>query len=145
MFENTEFKNVGNDALDFSGSEARLDNINILSIGDKGISAGENSFVSGSKIKIFETEIGLTSKDRSRLIVDQIELLKVKLGIAVFKKKEEFGGAHVEVIGYKSEGVKREYLVDLDSSLIIEGDSKIDKVSDVESELYGVNYGKSSK
>jgi hypothetical protein len=143
--ENTEFKNVGNDALDFSGSEARLDNINILSIGDKGISAGENSFVSGSKIKIFETEIGLTSKDRSRLIVDQIELLKVKLGIAVFKKKEEFGGAHVEVIGYKSEGVKREYLVDLDSSLIIEGDSKIDKVSDVESELYGVNYGKSSK
>ena len=42
---NNNFVNIGNDAIDFSGSNSEISFISFDNIGDKGISVGENSFI----------------------------------------------------------------------------------------------------
>ncbi|MFL2765700.1 MAG: CotH kinase family protein [Paracoccaceae bacterium] len=142
---NSSFFEVGNDALDFSGSEAFIKNITMEQIGDKGISAGEQSSISGSNISVRKAEIGLTSKDLSQLKLRKIDLDEVRLGIAAFKKKEEFGGASVHVTEYKQNLIELNHLVDFASEITIDNKILTDRVADVESKLYGVTFGKSSK
>ena len=44
---NSTFTDIGNDAMDFSGSISELSEISIDGVGDKAISAGEMSKISG--------------------------------------------------------------------------------------------------
>ena len=41
---NTEFYNIGNDAIDISGSELKLENVTIDLVGDKALSAGKKFY-----------------------------------------------------------------------------------------------------
>ena len=142
---NSSFVEVGNDALDFSGSEAVLKNIIMEQIGDKGISAGEQSSISGSNVSVKRAEIGLTSKDLSKLKLSKVDLHDVRLGIAAFKKKEEFGGASVHITEYSQNFIELNHLVDFASEITIDDEIITEKVADVESKLYGLTFGKSSK
>ena len=52
-----EFSQIGNDALDFSGSSIHISNVHIKGVFDKGVSAGERSRIVGDKITIEGSEI----------------------------------------------------------------------------------------
>ena len=66
----------GNDAIDISGSILQLSNINITYAGYKAISAGEKSQVFGEDISILNSELGITSKDKS---IYKSEMLSLKI------------------------------------------------------------------
>ena len=57
---------IGRNALDFSGSNVNISNI-ILSIGDKGISCGEESTIKAEKISIEKAVTGIAAKDLSQV------------------------------------------------------------------------------
>ena len=141
----TLFINIGNDALDFSGSLSKLNSVNIEGIGDKAISAGENSKIIGRKINISDAEIGITSKDLSMVNLDEVKMNKTKLGFAIYKKKEEFGGGHAKITNLKMMNIELINLVDLDSSLSLNKKIINTKNTNVSDMLYGVTYGKSSQ
>ena len=142
---NTTFNIIGNDALDFSGSQIILSGITINSVGDKAISAGEMSKIIGSKIKISNAELGLVSKDLSFLKLDNIDLLNVRLGYTVFRKKAIFGPAKIELSNYKTAGIEVEYYVETASESTVNGKTILSNKDDVTSLLYGIEFGKSSK
>ena len=142
---NTSFINCGNDAIDVSGSFISLDYILIDSIGDKAISAGEKSKLIGSNIQIINSDIGITSKDQSTVNLDIVQIDSTKLGYAVFQKKPEFGHAYMKIENSVTSSIEKKYLVDIESELIINDIIVINKEEDVESLLYGIKYGKSSK
>lgn len=142
---NISFYEVGNDALDFSGSNSNLSYIDIQKIGDKAISAGEKTTLTGDQISIFGAEIGITSKDKSVVDLNDVKIKKTNLGFAIYKKKEEFGAAIALISKLEMNEVNLDHLVETDSVLIldsIEIEKKQPNVSDL---LYGVVYGKSSK
>lgn len=139
------FNEIGNDALDFSGSDAILTNIKIYNTGDKALSAGEKSKVVAKNLTIKDTEIGITSKDLSDVAVENTSLENVRLGVAVFQKKEEFGGASVEINNLAQQNVEQDYLVDFASTLLIDKIEQSGQLEDVEAFLYGAKFGKSSK
>jgi len=139
------FNEIGNDALDFSGSDAILTNIKIYNTGDKALSAGEESKVIAKNLTIKDTEIGITSKDLSDVAVENASLENVRLGVAVFQKKEEFGGASIEINNLALQNVEQDYLVDVASTLLIDKIEQSGKLEDVEAFLYGEKFGKSSK
>jgi len=141
----SSFINCINDAVDISGSIVGLSNIIIDKVQDKGISAGEDSRMNVEKIQIRNTEIAVTSKDASSVTIKDIIISDCKLGFASFQKKPEFGGAVISASGLKMEGVRTPYLVELKSSLDLEGKSVEPNSEDVENVLYGVEYGRSSK
>ena len=59
----TEFIDLGNDAIDLSGSYVSLSNIVITNALDKAISLGENSESYGKNIVIKNSNLGISSKD----------------------------------------------------------------------------------
>jgi hypothetical protein len=122
---NTSFAGSGNDAVDVSGSVLKIRNIFINGAGDKGLSAGENSRVHADQIEIKNAEIGVASKDNSELKIKNFKLNKVRVGIAVYQKKSEFGPALIQAENLQSVDVQVPYLLEKDSNLTI--DSKVVK------------------
>ncbi len=117
----TMFTNIGGDALDFSGSVIELDRLFMSHIRDKGISAGENSLVQARHIEIESSKIGIASKDLSRVSLFDSSIKNSEIGIAVFRKKPEFGPASMECNKLTINNVVRNHLVENDSSLTLNG------------------------
>ena len=142
--QSSTFDKIGNDAIDFSGSLVTLKDLTINQVGDKGVSAGEMSKIVGSKVIISNTELGLVSKDSSYLHITHVSLDNVSVGYTVFQKKQIFGPAIIELVDYKIEGFKEEFLVEIRSKAKTNGDLIQPNHTDVLSILYGNQYGKSS-
>ena len=142
---NSIFTDIGNDAMDFSGSISELSKLSFDGVGDKVLSAGEMSKISGKNIDIINAEIGITSKDLSEVSISDLKIKDTRLGFAVFQKKEEYGAGQATITGLEMTNVDFVHLVDLNSTLTLNGTDVISKRSIVEDLLYGVNFGKSSK
>ncbi|WP_345170117.1 CotH kinase family protein [Algibacter aquimarinus] len=142
---NTSFFEIGNDAIDVSGTDLTLSQIKIFSSGDKGISGGEGSSLKCENIFISDSEIGVASKDDTKIEINNIEIMSSKLGYCAFQKKSEYGPGEMEIVNSKLSDVKTEHLIEMGSSLILNG-ATINKKSDkVKQYLYGVEYGKNSE
>ncbi|MDC0197991.1 CotH kinase family protein, partial [Candidatus Thioglobus sp.] len=141
---NSIFTDIGNDAMDFSGSISELSEIRIDGVGDKVLSAGEKSKISGKHIDILNAEIGITSKDLSEVDLINVKIKDTRLGFAVFQKKAEYGPSKAKVAELEMTNVDFVHLVDLNSTLNLNGKDVINKRPKVENFLYGANFGKSS-
>lgn len=141
----TIFDNLGNDAIDVSGSKIKISNVTIRKAGDKGLSAGENSQMQVSNSTISDCEIAVAGKDLSTVVIDSLVVKNTKLGFTAYQKKPEFGPSSIEVSSLIMENVETNYLVENTSTLIINKDTIQTKQNDVKSKMYGVEFGVSSK
>ncbi len=134
------FSSTGNDALDFSGSVVKLTNISTEAIGDKVISAGENSEVIVDGLNINDCFLGPTSKDRSNLKVNKVQIFNCKIKFAVYQKKSEFGPSSLEVTEITQDDKGAFYFLENKSKL------KIDKIdySSSENNIYEKIYGQNN-
>lgn len=115
------FENTGNDATDFSGSVITIYNAKIHNAGDKGISVGEAADVIVKRVTIDGAVIGVASKDRSTLNIENITLKNCTQGFTAYQKKPEYGGGLLDVKKYKVTDVKHLFKIDEQSKLILEG------------------------
>ena len=120
---NCLFQLSGNDGVDVSGSEIKLDKIVFLNIGDKAVSIGEDSKCLASNLDIQFANVGIASKDKSVLLADNINIYNSEAGIVVYQKKSEFGPASVEVRELEMKEVNKPYLIENNSQLSINGES----------------------
>jgi len=90
-----QYLKSGNDAIDVSGSNIRINDSVIDEVGDKGVSAGENSRVVVNDSKIIKANIGAASKDLSNLTLNNVQISFCKTGVTAFQKKPEFGPAKI--------------------------------------------------
>jgi hypothetical protein len=88
---------AGNDCLDVSGGIYTFSEALLSDCGDKGISVGENSKMVGKKVTINTAFIGVSSKDYSLLKVEELAIKNVGICLEAFQKKEEFGGATINI------------------------------------------------
>jgi hypothetical protein len=102
----SEFKNTGNDCIDFSGSRVEIKNSNLINCGDKGVSAGEESYVVVDEVLVDGAVIGAASKDLSYLRVENITLKNCNQGFAAYQKKPEYGVSTIFVSNFTEENVK---------------------------------------
>ena len=114
----SSFRNTGNDAIDFSTSVVHVENCQMTQIGDKGISAGEQATVEAREIIIDEANIAFASKDRSILILREVDLSNCKKGFAAYQKKPEFGPATIKVFGYTETDIENLFLIEDGSTLV---------------------------
>ena len=93
---NSQFENIGGDAIDLSGSSVQIQASNFRVISDKALSVGENSLVDLQSIDIVEAGIGIACKDGSILTGNDISILDSSLGnVFVYNKKSFFGGGRL--------------------------------------------------
>ena len=140
----SQFTNCGNDGLDISGSKIKAYNLIMDEIGDKGISAGENSQLKISEFKISNSAIGMCSKDLSSITGDNIFIDNVQIGLTTFQKKPEYGPGRITCNSIVIQDAELPYLIEKESSCIIDLVSINNTYKKVEDILYGVEYGKAS-
>ncbi|RAP34052.1 hypothetical protein DID75_00310 [Candidatus Marinamargulisbacteria bacterium SCGC AG-410-N11] len=136
------FVNNGNDAVDFSGSQINMKKVEIVNAGDKAISAGENTVVSGDSIFIKDSGIGIASKDSSNVKLEKVNMYNVDLGITTYQKKSEFSYATVSVDNFKVENVKKNILIENGCRVFIDGIEVMEFSNNVKKDMYGKKYGK---
>ena len=142
---NNTFNNCGNDGIDISGTDLYIEDLLMNNIGDKGMSSGERSKITASKVVISNSEIAVCSKDNSLIKISNATLNSNKIAFTAFQKKPEFGPA--EIIGSNIEinNNLNSFLIESSSIFTLDKvriESNNEKVKDL---LYGVIYGKSSK
>ena len=143
VIRNSLFGNLGNDAIDISGSQLEVSNVLISEAGDKGLSAGENSSLQAEDVVVKDSEIALASKDRSVLIVRHSALRGNQLSFTAFQKKPEFGPARIEADSIELDGNKVDFLIEQGSALLLDG-KEVETEEEVKERMYGVEFGKKS-
>lgn len=139
------FVDSGNDGIDVSGAMVTLKHVRIEGAGDKGISAGEVSHVTGSHVRITDSEIAMASKDTSHVVLSGVTIASCKVGLAVFQKKPEFGAGSVELTSVSITETDMPYLVEEGSKVNVEGKAIPPGRTDVAEILYGAQYGRPSR
>ena len=142
---NSSFINIGNDGIDVSGTDLQIQQIVMDGIGDKGLSAGEHSYIRANQITISNAEIGVTSKDQSRIDIEDVQISNTKIGITLFQKKPEFGPGFITGNRISIENAQIPYLVEENSELTIDGKVIPTNKENVKEILYGAEFGKSSR
>jgi len=143
--KNVRFLQVGNDAIDVSGTEMNIIDIEIVDAGDKGVSGGEKSHLKCQNVIITGGEIAVACKDNSQIDIDKINIHSSKLAYCAFQKKPEFGPGVIIVTNAKIENVETDYLVEVGSTVSVNGFMVEEKSNKVKEMLYGADYGKSSR
>ncbi|MCK4725722.1 MAG: hypothetical protein KAT29_07965, partial [Anaerolineales bacterium] len=91
------FHDIGGDAVDVSSSVINIVSTTFVDIGDKAISAGEESVVNASDLQIESVGIGVASKDLSSVTLDQVQIIgAVHAGLAAYIKKPVYGPATIQ-------------------------------------------------
>ena len=142
---NSTFVDIGNDAIDVSESVIDLQDVFINGAGDKGLSAGENSKMTVNHIDIKNAEIAVASKDLSDIAIQNINISDGEIGLTAYQKKPEFGAASIKVASLKMIGVNIPYLVEEQSTVVVDGVTIASNRKNIKDILYGREYGKSSK
>ena len=134
---NTSFIDSYNDAADFSGSIVDISASYIEGSGDKGISVGERSQVTAKQMELKRNRIGVASKDMSEVIMEASQIHGSGIGLAVYQKKPEFGGAAISGREIEFSDTRTRYLVEQGSSLILNYDEIKGDQTDVISKVDG--------
>ena len=108
-----------NDAIDFSGSEVSVYNSYFNNVGDKLISAGENSKINIYKIKAFNSHAGIISKDGSEVYSSDIDFNGVLIPFAAYQKKKEYNYGSLIVKNYNINNFYTKWIKDKESKIIV--------------------------
>jgi len=134
--EKVVFSNIGNDAIDFSGSQVEIWDCSIIQVGDKGVSAGEKSTLNVFNTSVVGANIGFASKDQSLLTLEDCSAEKANYGLLAFQKKPEYGPGSIKTIGFNAIGVDALFLVERFSRLNLNGTIVIGESLDVAKLFY---------
>ena len=118
---NSSFNYVGNDAIDFSASQIKIQNCTIKNIDDKGISGGEGSTLWVKNCVIDGCQIGAASKDLSEVYLDSVVISNSKYGLVSLMKKPEYGAATIVAKNLKLENCQENLLIEKKSTVEING------------------------
>ena len=97
IIKNLVVKNAKNDCIDLSAGKYFIDSANLVSCGDKGVSAGEKSYVKLNNVIIKDSNIGIASKDSSVVDISKIDIDNSQTCAAAYNKKQEFLGAILNI------------------------------------------------
>ena len=91
IFENINVSSSLNDCLDFSYGKYKVKKAKLNVCGDKSISAGERSLLDVNNLEIFNSQIGVASKDSSKVIIDNANITQVNHCLTAYKKNKNSG------------------------------------------------------
>ena len=115
---------TGNDAFDFSGSLITIENCTFKNIGDKGVSAGEKATIKIESSFINGADIGVASKDLSKVTIENITVENCNKAFAAYQKKPEYGPGKITVKNYTAKNNKFLELAEDNSIITFDEKSK---------------------
>jgi hypothetical protein len=134
--EHCAFHDVRGDGIDVSGSTIAIQDVNLLRIYDKGVSAGEASVVTVNNVHATDIGMAIASKDTSQVSIQKLYVSRAWVaGLAAFMKKMEYGSATINATHVVFQDQSLPALVQTGSSVVIDGQAAATGELDVD-ELY---------
>ncbi len=99
-------KNSGNDCFDASAGDYWIGVAQVSQCGDKGFSIGEASTMTAQEVVIDKASIGIAVKDSSQVSIERLLVSDAPICASAYRKKQEFGGSHLQVEEMKCSGGK---------------------------------------
>jgi len=124
------FSGIGGDAIDLSGTTASASGVHFHTVKDKAISVGEESEATLRDLEIRDVGVGIASKDKSEVLIEDVELADVKFAaLMAYVKKPEYGSAQIiarNIIDTSEQEIRS--LAQFGSTITVDG-KKIDRVA----------------
>ncbi len=121
---NCSFFEIAGDALDFSGSDVDVGDSYFINIGDKSISAGENSIVHLYNLAMRNVNIGVASKDLSRVILESSTIDQANFSaLAAYIKKPQYGPASLQADRVEILNTTTAAICQTDSLILLNGET----------------------
>ncbi len=120
ILKDSIFENIGNDAVDVSGTTLQIYGLTVNRAGDKGISAGERSTVSAQDVRVSNATTGAASKDQSELKITRGRFNDNTIGLVVYQKKPEYGPSTIRTKGISMHATDLTTLIEPGSSIFID-------------------------
>ncbi len=98
--------NVKNDCLDLSGAKTDGSILNVDSVNDKGLSAGENSEVNIIDLIMENSRLAVAVKDGSNVYLENIKSVNNDYDIALFNKKNEYSEPFLKIKNFSKKNKK---------------------------------------
>lgn len=114
-------ENNGGDGLDFSGSQVVVIDTRLSNMGDKALSVGEKTSLLALNNLINDSVIGVASKDLSDVRLHANVVYQNETGLALYRKKQIFGGGAAQVMGGLFWLNKKDFSLDKESRLSLLG------------------------
>jgi hypothetical protein len=96
VIERCVFHDIGADAVDVSGTDIHVRDVRMVNLGDKGLSVGEISRLTGERISIENADFGVVSKDLSQASMADVTIQATRIaGLAAYIKKPSYGPASI--------------------------------------------------
>ena len=118
---NSEFSDIGGDALDFSGSNVLISKTKANNVKDKAISAGEKSTLTVKDSKFSNIGVGIASKDGSLVTAINTKISDYKLYGAMTYLKKDFYDAPSLVINNSSVSDGNAYIRQKGTNMAVDG------------------------
>tara|TARA_B110000305_G_scaffold193795_1_gene217530 strand:- start:4471 stop:6633 length:2163 start_codon:yes stop_codon:yes gene_type:complete len=96
-FKNINIMNAGNDCFDVSGGHYKINKANLDNCNDKALSVGEKSNLIANNVIVKNSNIAISAKDLSKVIILTLDAKNISLCAEVKRKKQEFGGARLKI------------------------------------------------
>lgn len=113
----SEYHNIGNDAIDFSGSQILINDCHMNNIGDKGISSGEQSYLIVNNCTISDAVTGMSAKDLSSIKGKNNLIDGADMGFLLLEKKLEFGPGTIHITESTVKNVIELHVIEMGSEL----------------------------
>jgi|LWDU01.1.fsa_nt_gi hypothetical protein len=118
---NSEFSDIGGDALDFSGSNVSIRTTEANNVKDKAVSAGEKSTLTVKNSAFNNIGVGIASKDGSSVTVADTNISNYKLYGAMTYLKKGFYDMPSLTINNSSVSDGRAYIRQKGTSMVVDG------------------------
>lgn len=117
----SNFSDIAGDALDYSGSTVIMRDLFIKNIKDKGVSGGENSYLTVEKSIIENSDIGIASKDGSEVKVFDVTINKpTSFSLMTYVKKSFWGTPSLSAENVRMD-IENSVLAQYGTELFIDG------------------------
>ena len=108
----TNIITAGNDCIDLSFGTYKIEEANISDCGDKAISVGEKSHLTSQNLNIMNVNIGVASKDSSKVRLVNANFKNVEVCLAAYNKKQEFLGGSIMINNFTCKNFSKKTLID---------------------------------
>jgi len=138
--ENVTFDQIGKDAIKAIGSELQLKGIQMINLQSNGINGGQNSSLICENITINGGKISILSKDNTSIEINNIKIDTSDLAYCAFQEQSGYGPSSITIKNGTTLNVQNDFLVEIGSSLSLNGIGINKKSKKVKEILYGTKY-----
>ncbi|MFL5763750.1 MAG: right-handed parallel beta-helix repeat-containing protein [Bacteroidia bacterium] len=132
---NCAFESCGENALDLFASDVELSSVSVNGSLGAAINIKDRSEVTGKKIILKNVLTGISSEDGSKAELSDVPITSAGTGLIAFKNKPSADHPVLKVSMLTTKEVKKEYLLEKKSVLIINGTEATETTENIESLL----------